>query len=996
MQRFLLCACLSLSMLPFLGAGADAYYINSGTISYGDTPPVVDAVNFINNGIFNILVVSGLPYETSDTVNYTNNGSMSGIVGFKFETAPSGAGTNKWAANFYNKVNATVSAPQFGLPYTLQYGNGFAQFVPSYLLISASNIVNRGTLAIGVNGTLQLQGSNVDLTRSAVLVGPVQPTGSLNGIDTNWFQPDIGILDDYWGQTNMTFNSSTLVTLAGGTVTATSPLFGVQTAGGGGFARVSVSNPLGLYTNVFANDFYSLTNYGLISVVDSTGATNMVLVPTNIVRQAVFVGASDPNLGLQVLYEKTNPTNDFQTITVGLTTAITNVATRGNDIYGIYFTDQLAAEIGRGLQQNIITGNTYRPTNYVVSRALQFGGGPGNTTLYSNITQFLYNTNFTNAIVSGAYAGYSCSFQDLPTISPNVPVTNAPGQIIIHAGTLKLDNARFRTEGYFDVRATDFVSSSNTVVDGPSLSYSLQSTSGNLVAQNLAKPSVARFRGTISAWSAVWSNSFPTLVTNYTLDTTTSNLVYSPLTNNVNIGLHALILDATSLQSQVPVTVYDYALHSTNMLVKDIMNVVQSFLLDGQNFTLQGGITLSGSLNSWTMANAPSLLNFTNTGTLSIPNEAHFGDDRPAAYSNFVNTGTIVAGSLNIDSGYLENDGGLTAGGALFVQAGTAKLQNGSSSSGGDAHFSCGNLKFDNYQLSSGGSLELAATDSLSDAGAGSGSVLAMQSGFNLYSKPPFGDLLGTTFRSTAPNFFEVDHVWAGQDRGLSASGYTNNVAMGQLVLSSSGTSPYFFFTGAGISNGLYVDTLDLSSLGSNYLDNIGIDNNLVIYYAAAKLGFAPPPNAYGTSQEPEEYLDGQFGGHLRWVQSYAGPNSLVAVLINGQTYYVNKALRFSKIIDSDGDGVPNYYDLTPFGALTLTASITQTNQPSQKAMTISWNAAPNTVYSVEYSTSMFSTNWLPLLTYTNNAPTNGIVTVVDTNSLSSGSQRFYRIHYSP
>ena len=921
MQRLLLCGLVSLGLLPFAGSAADAFYINNGIV---DTP-VVDATNFVNNGTFSATTFNSafdalLPYETSDTLNYTNTGTMSGVVGFKFDNAPSGTGTNKWAASFYNKVNASIDAPMlYSPPYSIIFGSFGAvrSFIPGYLLVNATNIVNHGTLGIGVNGTMQLVGNNVDLTHGALLVEPVQPGGSYT-VNTNWFFPDSGVFDNYWGQTNMTFDSSGLVTLVGGTVTATSPLFGVQVVGGGGFAQVSVSNPVGSYTNVFANDFNSITNFGLIATVDQSGATNMVLVPTNIIRQAVFIGASDTNLSLQVSYLKTNPTNDFRTVTVALATAITNVATRGNDIYSIYFTDRLAAEPGRGLQRNLLTGNTYRPTNYVVSRLLQFGGGPGNTTLYTNIAHFLYDTNFTNAIVSGAYAGYSCSLQDLPTVAQNVPATNAPGQIIIHAGTLNLDNARFRTEGYFDVEATDFVSSSNTVVDGPSLSYNLQSTTGNLVAQNLAKPSVARFRGTLSAWSAVWSNSLNMMVTNYSLDTTSSNYVYSPLTNTVTLGLHALILDATTLQSQVPVTVYNYALHSTNMLVKDIMTVAQSLLLDGKNLTLQGGIALSGVLNDWTMANAPNLINFTNAGTLSIPNEGHFGDDRATPYSNFVNTGTIQAAGLNINSGYLENDGTLAVGGPLFIQAGTAKLQNGSSTSGGDAQFSCDNLKFDNYQLSAGGSLDLMATSSLSDAGAGSGNVLAVQGGFDLYSKPPIGDLLGTTFQSTAPNFFEVDHVWAGDDRGLGSSGYTNNVALGQLVLSSSGGSSYFFFTGAGMSNGLYVDVLDLTALGSNYMNQIGIDDNLVIYYAGAKLGFTPPPDAYGNPQEPEEYLDGQFGGHLRWVRSYAGPNSSVAVLINGQTVYVNKALRFSKIIDSDGDGIPNYYDLTPFGSLNI------------------------------------------------------------------------------
>ena len=79
-----------------------------------------------------------------------------------------------------------------------------------------------------------------------------------------------------------------------------------------------------------------------------------------------------------------------------------------------------------------------------------------------------------------------------------------------------------------------------------------------------------------------------------------------------------------------------------------------------------------------------------------------------------------------------------------------------------------------------------------------------------------------------------------------------------------------------------------------------------MIYYAAARLNFTPPNNTNGLPQSPEEFLDGQFGGHLRWASGYAGPNSSVTVLVNGQSVQVNKALFNSHIIDSDHDGLPN------------------------------------------------------------------------------------------
>ena len=64
--------------------------------------------------------------------------------------------------------------------------------------------------------------------------------------------------------------------------------------------------------------------------------------------------------------------------------------------------------------------------------------------------------------------------------------------------------------------------------------------------------------------------------------------------------------------------------------------------------------------------------------------------------------------------------------------------------------------------------------------------------------------------------------------------------------------------------------------------------------------------------------MNGQLGGHLVWVPGFAGPNSSVDVLINGKTVQVNKALRYSKIIDSNDNGIPNFYDPNPFDATLL------------------------------------------------------------------------------
>jgi hypothetical protein len=474
--------------------------------------------------------------------------------------------------------------------------------------------------------------------------------------------------------------------------------------------------------------------------------------------------------------------------------------------------------------------------------------------------------------------------------------------------------------------------------------------------------------------------------------------------------MHVLIIDA-ALLARVPVITWDIAIHSTNILVSDSLSVVETFLLDGQSFTLDGTIHLTSTtlrnvfgqgvtteLTDWVYTNAPSLLYFTNNGTLTVPSEAHFGDDRPIPYSDFVNSGNLNAGSVNVNSALIANSGTLTATvGPLELDGGMGVFQNGQTTSRGDLDISLVSAKFNNHQLTAAGMINFTVANGLSDAGPASGNTFRVGNGFNLLTKPNAGDLLGTTFQDQPPNFIEAEHVWAGQDRGASAAGYSDNTAIGKLILTPRNTTPaqapLFFFRGADGQNGLYVDLLDLTGLGTNYLSYLEIDPSLTIYYAAATLGFTPPPNSVGIPQEPEEFLDSQFGGRLRWVSSFAGPNSSVDVIINGVTVSVNRALRFSKIIDSNGNGIPNFFDPFPFSSnpLVLSAALVQSNQPPAGSLAVSWNAAAQKIYQVEFTTDVMHPKWNTLARYTNSSAADSRITIWDTNAAAS-ERRFYRV----
>ena len=125
------------------------------------------------------------------------------------------------------------------------------------------------------------------------------------------------------------------------------------------------------------------------------------------------------------------------------------------------------------------------------------------------------------------------------------------------------------------------------------LSFNLGSTNGNLNVTNLASQSIFPLQGNVAAWSAVWTNNTFQIIANYAATTSTNNVnVYVPanITNTTVITYYVLVVDASALSEQVPVTVQNLTLHSTNIVVSDSMTVENSLLLDGTKFHAAGGI----------------------------------------------------------------------------------------------------------------------------------------------------------------------------------------------------------------------------------------------------------------------------------------------------------------------------------------------------------------------------------------------------------------------
>jgi hypothetical protein len=964
-----------------------ATYISPAIV--GNPPPNVNATNFINTGAWNINT-SPLPYQTFSTYNYSNSGTMTGSIGWDFSHGPYPNGVRGWSANFFNNNIGFIQA-----------NDGLSG---SYLLVSATNIVNQGTLAAGAGGLMILNGSGVNLSRSGVEITPIVGVGS-PGNSTN-FSSDTAIYDEYWvGGTNTFFQTGD--PWDGQTV----EMFTYQNAGApcGNFIT-AIIGPL----NPFAADS-NTNNFGpfMLITTNSTGGANPpIIVYSNEVHQAIFVAISDPNITASVRFGPAlSPTNIYLPMAAQLVAFSTNTVTQTVQASTIYVADDLAAVYTNGaLAQNRVifpsapcTDPTYRPNSVTVSRIDTTGyytlGSPGNNGVPSD-TFFYDPLTFSNFVAVGRVDVYSALVDNLAAEPPSGnSITNAPGRIAIYAKDLNLSKVRISAEGQFVVQASNLVGSTGATIDCQNLSYNLGSTNGLLNVTNLSLPFVHRLNGTVSEWSALWTNYQVNIFTNFIPDPASTNtppsLIESDITNVTEMDLAITVVDAGGLATTIPVTVQDLILHSTNMVVSDVMDVTSTLLFDGRSLTIQGGITLSGQLQYWKNAIAPTLLYFTNNGDLEIANSANFGSDGPTNYAAFVNTGTINAGNETINSAIFQSGGSQNAAGGFFVTTTSGKVENGTITSGQFVQFNAGTLKLNNASIAAGDQLYFDVTGSLFDAGGSSGNVLTCENGFDLAVKPATGDLLGTALKTITPIFAAVDHYWSGLDLGASDIGYTNNEAVGQLILNE-GMDSEFVFHANSTSNAIYVDLLDLSQC-PDFLDPdvLTIDPNFVIYYAAAKLPptFTVPPNTNGIPQEPEEYLNGQLGGHLVWVNSFAGPNSSVDVLINGQTVLVNKALRYSKIIDSNSNGIPNFYDPNPFDApFVAQGALVQNNPPPAQKFAISWTAAPGIVYQVQYITDYSPAIWSPLLSYTNTGSTSVVATVWDTNAPSG--QRYYRVSH--
>ncbi|MCI0748522.1 MAG: hypothetical protein L0Y58_24200 [Verrucomicrobia subdivision 3 bacterium] len=948
---FLLCL---LTALP--GWATDPIYINNSPLTVADLPPQIDATRFVNRSSFDVatgfifigggfffLGTSLQPYETLNTAFFTNTAgaSMSGSPGFRF--------------TFF--TNNTRLGMEWWVNQGVVGGDAL-------LLIDATNILNRGDLSVGETGLLRLRGGTVDLRRSTMLAGlgpNAPPPFGGDTFGTN-FSNASGVSTIYWGfgLNNRITNDAPPVLLAPFTnfgATVVSPLHQVvQLAGNGFFTNLTSIGGMGFAPFVFTNTLGPM-NYQVQVVFVPTNSNP----DTNFVMDVRFVPGLSPNGGADVIVA-------FESIDL-------DIFSGGLVTNGVYLVDHSA--FTTNITETWLTGTGInrprRPSTYEFFRIKPFEWDlpisvPG-TNLFSG--DMLYNESFASNEVNMGYAAYAASFAS-PAATNNIIIggTNLPppGRIEVFGDVVNLDRARIKAETILRIEAENLTSNRVATVDAPFLNYDFTSLEPALVIQNLAPLTVRRFSGQIFAWSGVWQN------------TITNDM------GDITVDFHVLIVQPF-VQTIVPVTITDLSLASENLVITDFLTATRSVKIDAPSLTILGGLTFPfDSTYHWAPTNVMNLLNFTNSGSVNISGAAFFGTD-PSGFDlnpvppleNYVITssGSISAASQIIRADNVEVSGIVEANiGLISIEANSMTLSGGALGSLSDIHIVANTLAATNSIIIAdffrdGGLLTMNISDSLVDGGPSGMNNWLNSDGMHMLTLPAVSDLLGTYIASITDAFGEANYLWPANDLGASPAGFVNNLAVGRLILDGGAETLFTFASATGEQAAMYVAFLELLGSATDPA-SIEIAENFTVYFADSNVdpttihprfvrvdGFVPPAPAPVPSTAPKT---------------------------------INAALQESVTLDSDGDGVVNVFDTTPFFTSDQIELHVAFGSGPSKQTVLSWTAPPNSISTIEYKDSLQESVWRPKPPVANGASSAERLSIVDTLSDNLSQQRFYRV----
>ncbi|MEJ5238564.1 MAG: hypothetical protein WHT82_09395 [Limisphaera sp.] len=922
---------LWLGALAPLSRAADEFFINSGVLQATFPPeplPMIDARRVVNLGILGLTnnLLPG-PIEFQNALYYTNRNQWRVSPGFRFDTFdPSRNPQRRMAAVFHNEGLLHPNAAEVATDF--------------WLLVQATNIINRGRLEIGPYGQINLTGDALDLRG-----GELRFQGTYEAA-----------YDIHWGiGTNMIvsrFSETPLV----------SPTHQVQGYAGAFLTQVVL--PPGYASHVRINQFAPGLLVEAVYVYNGCCGldTEVRIHPLTGVRYIRWRHVSiDPITHLAV-------TNELY-LTDTLTPSSYNFSLTGGTL----------------LTPSVNPLGAFRPFNFSLTTVQPPGFATADVIDPGVFDPAVY-TMGTSLFVAATNAGYRGLVPSAVVIPTETEVgsafSNVMGRLeLVARGALDLRDARIVAPSFLLLQATNhFVGASNASISAPYSIIRLGSTNGLLEVRQLQVPRLPKLVGDVRAWSGLWTNITP---------------------QGVPIEYRVLIV-SNYFQPDPEPMIQDLELRSPRppheVRVADKLNVFRSALIEAERLTLTtneppgrivppwlvppyhpvGELNLLSNTVAWAES-FPRLRYLTNHGNITISNAASWiGLRRPPwypgttqePYEAVINQGRVDAQSLEIWSRHLENDGQfLSLYGPLRIRADRMRL--GSTDSNlwgrvetllGDVELVAGELLVTNQMVLAGRRLVLAGTNYLGDAET-TNNVFVARDGLTLMTRPAAGDLRGTTITNLAAAYAQNVTVWAGEDRGPDPQGFTNNVAIGRLVLDGQYAS-VFRFQGPGLSNALYVDQLILLNHATNELNNafaaLEIAPNFVIYYAdlwVAGQRLAEPVDSSRYNQ-----------GRLRWVPAYAGGFYGSTNLPGpGGQIRINTALRESRERDSDGDGLENFWDPIP---IVIPDAVTPADVPltarwesgTSSTVVLTWPSAAGAVNTVYESDALSGQNWRILL----------------------------------
>ena len=416
-----------------------------------------------------------------------------------------------------------------------------------------------------------------------------------------------------------------------------------------------------------------------------------------------------------------------------------------------------------------------------------------------------------------------------------------------------------------------------------------------------------------------------------------------------------------------------------------------------ENWVNQGSFQLVGSLGV-SSRTFPMLKTLSNSSDI-FGERIALGVGQSTALNYITNTGTFISsGYLGLGASAFYHAGRIEGGNVVdlamnsLVLAGTNSIL-----AGGGLNVTANTLDATEGGLIGTPNLITLNVSDRFVAPAGKVFVLS-GAGVKLGANAVSNDLSGVTVSVRAGRFETAFVAWPSLDRGTEAAGLVNNSAIGALVLTVGEYGRADIRASGSGERALYTRRLELNGDFSQYINVtnktfdadglasiLTIDSNTRLYYSIVSV------NGVELSGP---VLDGALGGRLRLIP-IAGANGGPVSVDVGTGYVVEASwsVRYSVSLDSDGDGIVNAIDSTPFsGAVVTTKAIQIEGKPY---IEISWDAAANTEYQILAQEPAVDSSWTGLSRLANTSGSSKVLKFYDALDQGTGAKA-YRILYKP